>query len=389
MKKIKKFHTLTITAFCALSLASSTVLAANSNPPSGGGGVFDDVVTAIKQLGVEIQAAAIASAKTVNNAMYQLDQNLTISMQANSPSTDTTVNNAAATYTQNQLSTAFMEFPEKVVNPDPNDSQLVQDINNRQQLLTNLTTNTPASDTLYLSSLSDPLAASDNVAKPTTLNDNYFNFDALLTPNAYTSDQQQAAQSYLTYATESYQSLTDGINFDKLKSTLNNLSPSQRATALQNFLTNPVYQKYQLAIRSLLATKSVALSNLNLLLAERTPIKGLANQAGMPNDPNLPAGYASPLEVENYIATERLNNPQWFQQMKTASPATVQREQVLILAEIENSLQRNHLDNERILATLSIMALQSSQANQLLLKSQAQNVNAVIDPSTSNQGSAQ
>jgi intracellular multiplication protein IcmX len=111
-------------------------------------------------------------------------------------------------------------------------------------------------------------------------------------------------------------------------------------------------------------------------------VKGLGAQIGMPDNPNLPAGYASPLEVENYIANERLNNPQWFQEMKTASPATVQREQVLILAEIESALQRNHLDNERLLATLSIMALQSSQTGQLMLKNQAQNVNAIIDPNS-------
>ena len=69
---------------------------------------------------------------------------------------------------------------------------------------------------------------------------------------------------------------------------------------------------------------------------------------GIPDDPNLPKEYASPLQIENYIANQRINGPDWLKQMKTASPAVVAREQVLILAEIESQLERNHLDNERL-----------------------------------------
>ncbi len=70
------------------------------------------------------------------------------------------------------------------------------------------------------------------------------------------------------------------------------------------------------------------------------PLKGLGSKVSMPDDPNLPKGYASPLQVENYIANQRINSPAWFKQMKTASPAVVAREQVLILAEIESQLER-------------------------------------------------
>lgn len=386
---MKKIYLASLIIFCGISFTAF----ADSSAPSGGGsssggnssGLFDQVSSAITQLGTEIQALAVAGAKSVNAAMYQLDQNIAVSLQANSTNPTSTVATATATNTQNQITNTFMQFPEQVINANQNsDPQLLQDINNRQQWMTNLTTNTPASDTLYLDSMTDPLASTQNVGKPSTLYDNYFNFDSLFEPNAYTSDQQQAAQAYLVYATQPYQSLTDGIEFSQLKSTLNNLSPDQRAQTLQNLMTSPAYQKYQLSIRSMIANKSIALSNLNYLLAERTPVKNLGSQAGMPNDPNLPAGYASPLEVQNYIANERINNPQWFQQMKTASPATVQREQVLILAEIESELQRNHLDNERLLAALSQMGLQTSQTNQLMLKTQIQDVNAVIDPNSNN-----
>ncbi len=364
------------------------VLTAFSTPTWADYDPFSGVVAAIQQLGVEVQAISVASSKGFNDMMYQLDQNLVVAMQANSQSNSAQLaaKNSADSMTNTQLSSSLMQFPEQIVNASQlSNSQMATDITNRQHLLENLTTNTPASDTLYLDTATNPLAAEDNVGPPTALNDDYFNADSLLTPSAYNDPQEQAAQSYLEYVTQAYSSLINGIDFDKLKSKLNNLSPADRAQALQNFVTNPVYQKYQLAVRSLMAAKSIALSNLNLLMAERTPVKDLATNAGIPNDPNLPAGYASPLEVENYIANERVNNPQWFQQIKTASPAAVQREEVLILAEIENELERNHLDNERLLATLSISTLQSTQASQLVLQSKAQDVNQIIDPKA-NQG---
>ncbi|WP_304985517.1 hypothetical protein [Coxiella-like endosymbiont] len=46
----------------------------------------------------------------------------------------------------------------------------------------------------------------------------------------------------------------------------------------------------------------------------------------MPDDPNLPNGYVSPLQVENYLANEPCNNLDWFKEMKTASLAVVARE---------------------------------------------------------------
>lgn len=378
---MKRQHLFYLATFSALSLVSTATLAAGDDPFSG-------VVAAIKQLGVEVQAISIAGSKGFNDMLYQLDQNLNVAMQANVKNSGAlnTAKNNAALQTQNQIDTSLMEFPEQIANASQlTNPKMATDINNRQQLLTSLTTNTPGYDTLYLDSATNALAAENNVDQPSTIYDNYFNFDSLLTPNAYSSDQQQAAQAYLNYATQQYQSLLNGIDFSKLKSKINNLSPEKQAEALHTFVTNPVYQQYQLTVRSLLAAKSVAMSNLNLLLSERTPTQGLATQAGMPDNPNLPKGYASPLGVQNYIANERVNNPEWFQQMKTASPAAVQREQVLILAEIESELQRNHLDNERILATLSIMATQSSQANQLMLQTQAQDVNKIIDPKSDDQ----
>lgn len=314
---------------------------------------------------------------------YQLDKNLDLALQADVEKNNAlqTVKNNAGTNTQNQISGTLLQFPEQVINASQlNDAQMAATIKNRKNLIPNLTTAIPASDTLYLTDAEDPLANTYGVAKPDSLYDNYFNFDSLFAPSAYNSDQQQAATTYLQYLTKPYQSLTDNIHFSELKDNLNKLSAEKRADKLKSFLNNPAYQKFQLAVRSLIATKSLAIDNFNTLLNERVPVKGLGAKVGMPDDPHLPKGYASPLQVENYIANQRINSPDWFKQMKTASPAVVAREQVLILAEIESQLERNHLDNERLLATLSLMALQGTKNSEMELQTNtAADLNKLID----------
>ncbi|AIT64073.1 hypothetical protein [Coxiella burnetii] len=372
---MKNFRVLGIASFLALGVASTSALA-DIDPMSG-------VIKAIKEVGLEVQALAIASKKSVSNMKYQLDKNLDLALQADVEKNNAlqTVKNNAGTNTQNQISGTLLQFPEQVINASQlNDAQMAATIKNRKNLIPNLTTAIPASDTLYLTDAEDPLANTYGVAKPDSLYDNYFNFDSLFAPSAYNSDQQQAATTYLQYLTKPYQSLTDNIHFSELKDNLNKLSAEKRADKLKSFLNNPAYQKFQLAVRSLIATKSIAIDNFNTLLNERVPVKGLGAEVGMPDDPHLPKGYASPLQVENYIANQRINSPDWFKQMKTASPAVVAREQVLILAEIESQLERNHLDNERLLATLSLMALQGTKNSEMELQTNtAADLNKLID----------
>lgn len=394
--KKKSFHvgvTAIGAAFISLTAISNAyaVVVPSGSKEKQASDPFAGLTAAIRQLGNEVKALATASAKTANTMMYQVDNYLFSASQANSHANSIAAQarDNGANLTQTQVTGNLLQFPEEVVNPNQlDDPKLAARINNKKQLIPNLTAKTPASDTLYISNKADALASIYGVAKPKTTYDNYFNFDSLITPAAYDTKQQKAAHAYVQYAAQQYKSLANGINFTKLKSELNNLSPAKRAQKLQSFINNPIYQKYQLTIRSLLASKSVALSNLNYLMAERIAIKGLATKTGVPHNPQLPKGYASPLEVENYIANERLNNPAWVKAMQTASPAAVNREQLMILAEIESELQRNHLDHERLLATLSIIALQSSQLSQMTLINQAQKVNHVIDP-TQHQSAAQ
>ncbi|WP_251365848.1 hypothetical protein [Coxiella-like endosymbiont of Rhipicephalus sanguineus] len=48
-------------------------------------------------------------------------------------------------------------------------------------------------------------------------------FNSLFTATAYSTDQQQAAEIYLQYLAQQYESLTNKINFSHLKTKFNSL----------------------------------------------------------------------------------------------------------------------------------------------------------------------
>ncbi len=62
---MKKFHVLGIASFLVLGCVASTSAMADVDPMSG-------VIKAIKEVGLEVQALAIASKKSISNMKYQL-----------------------------------------------------------------------------------------------------------------------------------------------------------------------------------------------------------------------------------------------------------------------------------------------------------------------------
>ena len=117
---------------------------------------------------------------------------------------------------------------------------------------------------------------------------------------------------------------------------------------------------------SLVAQQSVGLSNLNYIFSRRITQKKLGESAGMAKKD------ASPLEIDRYLAEKRAGAPQWFQEMETASPVTLQRETLYVLAQIQRQLFLNYQQNERILATLSASQLGSTIAFKQSLELQKQ-----------------
>jgi len=329
-----------------------------------------------------IEAVAHAGEKQLTQAMYEYDKDLPTVMQVNQSQQNLSkeVNQTATQNTGAKEVFQLSALADPIVATQPNAKQTgaPQRNQDRNNAIAQLTVNTPASDTLYST---NPLVVNAqynngsgpkfDVAKPTVLHDNYFNFGSVINPVVYTPDQANAAKYYVTYLSKDYTPLTTGVDFSKFVSAMHNSKPDRQYTLLRNLMTNPTFQKYELALRSAVASQTVATNNLNYLMAERTPVKGLGTKAGMST------ADASPLQVEKYQATRRVNSKQWYQQMQAATPATVQRETLFVLAELEKQNYQAHLDRERILATLTAQAA-SSGSGATALQAQAQGVNQVL-----------
>ena len=123
-------------------------------------------------------------------------------------------------------------------------------------------------------------------------------------------------------------------------------------------------QSYFLTLRSLVAQQSVGIGNLYYLYAERMPIstKSIAQAMTLPqNSPLYPT--ASPLQVDQYLATRRFTDLNWINAVQTLdTSAELMRQQIYLLREINYELYQNRLINERILATLSVMQIQNANA---------------------------
>jgi intracellular multiplication protein IcmX len=405
-------------AFSAMGLANLSFAAAPPAAPPAGGADSSMVVAAINDLNHNIEKLAYAKSMSKNGNDYQYAASLALAAKVNTGKNQAQVKQypdvqgvsaiaqkQAGSLTENQNKSNLTAFSDTALTYTTvsADVSAAQDRNKaRQNIIDQLSWKTKASDSLY----SDLFTASADIQKPKTLHDNYFNFSSLIQPMAYTADQETAAKNFITYLTQKYQSFSDNIDFGKLRNYLLTLQnkPEKLDQALKSITTSSSYEQYQLSARALISERSVALNNLNQLVAERSPIithepnPGLAqvSQAigvtpATTTDPNTNKTvyiYASPLQISNYVTTHRTSDPQWYQQMTAASPATVQRETLFVMAEMEAEMQRQHLDNERILATLSASQMQNVVAQEGALKPMANDVNQQIATLTGNGGSS-
>ncbi len=129
---------------------------------------------------------------------------------------------------------------------------------------------------------------------------------------------------------------------------------------LQTYNSNN-FLPYLTAVRSLNAAQSVGINNLYQIYADRVRIAGLGGKVGLSSDPNASA---SVTEVDQFSASRRVtsmdsaNTRSWYAQMETASPATIEREMLYILAEMRLEMYKNRQALERLIAVTSVMQLQ-------------------------------
>ena len=345
--------------------------------------------------------------KTVNTIAYQLDKSFTRSMQLNSKQSDIQTHTREQTrlestravrmnllpFAANTLTYTSKSQPE--VKAITAEAKLYQDSTNQLK-------NLEASDSIFSRVQGIEIAAfftKKNIGLPGR-NDDAFNFSALVEPEAYTEEQSKNSQNFIGIATRQYQNYADGINLNELKSGLvkyQKQGPKVLAQQIDQFRNNDAYKKYQMAVRSITANKSVSTDILAGLAAERKPI--VTTQA----DPQLDAisraigvepktvslkndagetvtmfQYASPMQIAKFRANYRLNNPKWYQEVATDSAENLQRKSVVLLAEISSQLYQNHLDSEKIMGALAMNNLQGLDMTNQMLQLQVKDVNAAI-----------
>ncbi|MDF1796587.1 MAG: hypothetical protein P1U63_08645 [Coxiellaceae bacterium] len=288
-------------------------------------------------------------------------------------------------------------------------------------LVSQLTLGTPADDTLFISgnSLQDAENADssnnpdylqsgekDDVMKPKKNFTTYMSAPTFVSPyngsyytgpngqNAYSAN---AAKAYLVYLTDAANPIGSDINWQNLapaavadtsKAKKGKGSPSSvRAKDILKLKNSTAYQKYQLTVRNIVASRSLVTDLLNQMLVERTPSAKLAQEANLPpqyttqnyvKGSKKPQTTASPMQVENYIANHRVNSSKWYQSMSTASPAVVQRETLYVLAEILSKMQQAHLDREKLLMVNGLTAIETVNGMKQLANTQVQAVNKEI-----------
>ena len=240
--------------------------------------------------------------------------------------------------------------------------------NTTQSLL--LGENAGASDSLYLPKGTglDSLTAIDPdneklLAPPPSINNGQLDFSNIITPIAYTPVQQQDASNFVKYAMFTTKNLLGKVSFSGLYG---------NAKAIISLKKSPDYQDFMMTIRNMLAVRSMTLSVYNQLVAERTPIPNLGQAIGQ-------TGSASPLQVEEYRATHDLNNPSWYYALTNEEPATVQRDILITLKEIERQNFEAKLQNERLLAVMMAATLQGGSSMDTLLEMQQNKLQTAVN----------
>lgn len=199
--------------------------------------------------------------------------------------------------------------------------------------------------------------------------------NSLLQPISYNDTEATQAKNVINALSGSLAPINT-LNFNQLLANLTGNKDTNLKAKLQEKQT----QEYLAALRSYLATQTVALSNLYQLYAERQAID--PNKANPALRPALQAvasqtqGPLSMLKLENFMTTRRILDNNWYTDLIQENPATLQRQQVLLLAENLAESYQTRMTLERLLATMSVLVLEFNGQVRTQLQNQIQNINS-------------
>lgn len=358
------------------------------------------VVSQLKNLNSNVQVVgnsmqAIAIANNKSNHGFEPDANINQSMTSNTAYQDGKNANeqTLASLSLGDIQSQLQPFSDKLLQTDSGmiDADAISTrLLNDELLKSKLSVGTRASDSVYSNNptvLSLSLVYANDLPpgglnKPTAdeNHDNYFDFGSLISPMSYNDGQysEQAAQAYVTYLTKSYNDPGSTVADAFQNKLQQSKTDTDKVGLYKQLLSDPKYQDYQLTERSAVAARSVAVNNLEYLIAERTPVKGLGKKAGVTNSNGQPVNDASPLQVESYNANHRLKNPSWYGHVQSESQANVQRETLIVLSELQSQMFQAHMDRERMIGMMAAQSAMSSGMSSQLTASQAQQLKGDI-----------
>jgi phage terminase small subunit len=335
MKLFKSFRQLPITLKYWLAIGTLSC----AIPQVAAAATLDDVVQSINQFRLYVESVVNDTKTSILQKMYEPNPSMPATVVGNQA-----IEAAKTTLAEKTYGLALAQVKQSFTNKDTAQARALARI--------------PASDTLFMTSNPSIYATQSKEAPNLVAGDANFDFDTFLGTTAYTPLREIQAKNFIQLATGAYQPISDltieGLNADQMNK-------------LQN---NAAYRAYQLAVRSYITSQSVGIDNLYHLLSERIIQPNLGKQAGLYNSKGQPINDASPLQVREYLATRRTGSPQWYEDMAKASPATVSRESLFVLAEMRQELFTLQQQNERLLAALLLMGAQLNSSG----KSQIQNL---------------
>lgn len=203
----------------------------------------------------------------------------------------------------------------------------------------------------------------------------YFNANLLFNSAGYSGDDAKKLNDVISFLS----GLAQPFDVSNILSS----DPEERRKQLQD----TTVQKYLLMVRSYIASQSLVLSNFTFLAKEREVVSNLGKKAGMttlPTDGKESAiDNASPLQVDEFLVKRRTGNPSWYTAVNNASSPALQRETLYVLAELNAQIFQLRMLNERMLASLSLIQMQSAQMNKSFMTYQQQSVSAASGSSSS------
>lgn len=197
--------------------------------------------------------------------------------------------------------------------------------------------------------------------------------NSLLQPMTYNDLEKTQAKNVIVALSGTLVPLNT-INFNQLVANLS----GNKDKNLQAKLNEKQIQEYLAALRSYIATQTMALGNLYQLYAERQAIDSKTSspelQTALKAVSSQTKGAISALQLENFMTTRRIIDKNWYKGLIEDNPATLQREQAELLAEILAESHQARMTSERLLATMSVLVLELNQQLRTQLQNQIQNI---------------